>query len=221
MTHKVHPKSYRLKELADWDSRWFENKNLPRYLREDFLIREFLKKKIGKLGVEKIEIERFPGKLTIIISTARPGLLIGRGGEGAEILKKELEKMFNKEKPAFAKATAGKEIKIDIKEIKDPWTSAALVAQWMVQQIERRMPYRRILKQTIEKVMAVRGNQGVRVAMAGRLDGVEIARHEWLKKGRMPRQTIRAIIDYAQDEALCTYGLISVKVWIYKGEKFE
>lgn len=222
MTHKVHPKSYRLRDSADWDSRWFEKKNLPRSLKEDFLIREFLKKKIGKLGVAKIEIERFPGKLIIIISTARPGLLIGRGGGGVEVLKKEIENKILKEKTVFNEAKTGKkEIKIDIKEIKDPWTSAVLVAQWMVQQIERRTAYRRILKQTIEKVMAVKGNLGVRVAMAGRLDGVEIARREWLKKGRMPRQTIRAVIDYAQDEALCTYGLISVKVWIYKGEKFN
>lgn len=214
MSHQVHPKSYRLKGLADWGSRWFEKKNLTLSLEEDFKIREFLKKKIGRLGVEKVEIERFPGKIMIIIFSARPGLIIGRGGGGIEELKKALENNI------FGRA-AKKEIKIEIKEIRNPWSSAALVAQWMVQQIEKRMPFRRTLKQAIEKAMASKENQGIRVEVAGRLDGAEIARREWLKKGRLPRQTLRADIDYARDEALCTYGIVSVKVWLYKGEKFE
>ncbi|MDI6603269.1 MAG: 30S ribosomal protein S3 [Patescibacteria group bacterium] len=209
---KVHPKAFRIKEITDWESRGFYEKDFKKLLKEDFEIREFLKKKIGKLGVEKIEIERFPGKAKIIISTARPGLIIGRGGGGVEELKKELEKKILKEKK--------QEIKLEIREIKEPWASATLAAQWISQQIEKRLPYRRVLKQALDKIMAVKGVEGARVQVAGRLNGIEIARTEWLKRGRLPRQTLRADIDYAQDRAYCTYGVIGIKVWIYKGEKF-
>jgi small subunit ribosomal protein S3 len=214
MTHKVQPKSYRLKKLADWNSRWLDKKKTPQYLEEDFKIREVIQKKIGKLGLEKIEIERFSNKLNVIISSARPGLIIGRGGEGVEELKKELEKKVFKTGPK-------KEIKLEIKEIKDVWSSASLSAQWVAQQIERRIPPRRVLKQGLEKIMTSRANKGARIEVAGRLGGTEIARREWLKKGNLPRQTLRADIDYAQEKAYCTYGTIGVKVWIYKGEKFD
>lgn len=135
MSHKVHPKSYRLKNLADWSSRWFDKKNLPKYLEDDFKIREFLQKKLGKLGIEKIEIERFSGKVTVIIFSARPGLIIGRGGQGVEDLKKQLEQKILK---------TGKkgELKLEIKEVKDPWSSASLSAQWIAQQLERRFPHK-------------------------------------------------------------------------------
>jgi len=211
MGHEVHPKAFRIKEITDWNSRGFYKKKLPEYLEEDFKIREFLKKRIGKLGIEKIEIERFPGKIMVIISSARPGLIIGRGGEGIEELRKQLEKELVKGK---------KEIKIEIREVKNPWASASLAAQWVAQQIEKRTPFRRVLKQAIDKIMVTKGVEGCRVEVAGRLGGVEIARTEWLKRGRLPRQTIRADIDYAKAEALCTYGIIGIKVWIYKGEKF-
>jgi len=214
MSHKVHPKAYRLKNLSDWDSRWLNSKKIPQYLEEDFKIRGIVKEKIGKIGVEKIEIERFSGKVTIIISSARPGLIIGRGGEGVEDLRKEIEKKI-------FKTGAREKIKIEIKEVKDPWASAVLSAQWMIQQIEKRVPFRRVLKQAVEKVMTSRAVQGVRVEVAGRLDGTEIARREWLKKGRLPRQTLRADIDYAQETAHCSYGAVGVKVWIYKGDKFD
>jgi len=211
MGHEVHPKAFRIKEITDWNSRGFYKKKLPEYLEEDFKIREFLKKRIGKLGIEKIEIERFPGKIMVIISSARPGLIIGRGGEGIEELRKQLEKELVKGK---------KEIKIEIREVKNPWASASLAAQWVAQQIEKRTPFRRVLKQAIDKIMVTKGVEGCRVEVAGRLGGVEIARTKWLKRGRLPRQTIRADIDYAKAEALCTYGIIGIKVWIYKGEKF-
>lgn len=214
MTHKVHPKAYRLKELADWNSRWLDKKNFPKNLEEDFKIRDFLKKKIGKIGIEKIEIERFPGKTTIIIFSARPGLIIGRGGGGVEELKKTLERKIFKGKTK-------KDLKLDIKEIREPWSSAALSAQWIAQQIERRIPHRRILKQSLEKIMASKTVKGARVEVAGRLGGAMISRTEWLGKGRMPRQTLRADIDYAQVNAYCIYGVIGVKVWIYKGERFD
>jgi len=213
MSHKVHPKAYRLKELASWSSRWLDKKKLPQYLEEDLRIREFLKKKIGKLGVEKIEIERFPGKIKIIIFSARPGLIIGRGGGGIEELKKELEKEIFKTGPK-------RELKLEINEIKNPWSSAALSAQWIAQQIERRMPHKRVLKQALEKITAVKTNKGAKVEVSGRLRGAQIARRDWLKKGRLPLQTLRSDIDYAQERAYCTYGVIGVKVWIYKGEKF-
>jgi len=220
MAHKVHPKAYRLKELGDWDSRWLNKKDLAKNLEEDFKIREFLQKKIGKLGIEKIEIEKFPGKIVIIISSARPGLIIGRGGEGIEILKKELERKVLKQEPSSKNKTR-RELKLEIKEIQDPWSSAPLAAQWITQQIERRVPRRRVLKQALEKIIASKQVKGARIELSGRLDGVEIARREWLQKGRLPRQTLRADIDYALAEAHCSYGVIGVKVWIYKGEKFE
>ncbi len=211
MGHRVHPKIFRIKDLSNWGSRWLSKKEFPKYLEEDFKIREFLEKKLGRLGIEKIEIERLPGKINMIISSTRPGLIIGRGGGGVEELKKELEQKIIGEK---------KEIKIEIREVKNPWVSAPLAAQWMAQQIEKRVRYRRVLKQALAKIMAQKEIQGARVEVAGRLDGVEIARTEWLKKGKLPRQTLRADIDYGQARAFCTYGVVGVKVWIYKGEKF-
>lgn len=208
MTHKVHPKIFRIKKIENWSSRGFYEKKFVEYLNEDFKIRELLKEKLKKAGVSQIEIERTPTKVNIIISTARPGLVIGRRGEGLEFLKKELEKKIQK-----------KEIKLEIREIRDPWLSADLAAQWMAQQIENRTRYRRVLKQALGKIMAHREVQGARVEVAGRLDGIEIARTEWLKEGKLPRQTLRADIDYAQARAYCRYGIVGVKVWIYKGEK--
>lgn len=222
MAHKVHPKVFRIKNLSGWDSRWLEKKKFPQYLEEDFKIREFLKNKLGKIGIERIEIERFSDKINIIMSSARPGLIIGRGGGGVEELKKELERMLLKGRPASVKARASKrEIRIEIREVKNPWLSAPLSSQWVAQQIEKRIAFRRVLKQAVDKIITQKGVEGCRVEVAGRLDGREIARTEWLKKGKLPRQTIRADIDYAQEKAFCTYGTIGVKVWIYKGQKFE
>lgn len=214
MSHKVHPKVYRLRDSSDWGSRWLDRKRLPEYLEEDFRIREYLSKVLKDGGVESIEIERFPGKVNVLINTARPGLIIGRGGKGAEDLKRALESMLPM--PKIGK----RELKLDIREVKNPWTSASLSAQWAAQQLEKRVGHKRVIKQVLEKIMANREMQGARIEISGRLGGSEIARREWLKKGRMPRQTIRAIIDYHLAEAFCSYGVIGVKVWIYKGEKF-
>jgi len=216
MTHKVHPKVFRIREIDDWDSRGFYGKKIPEHLRGDFEIREFLKRRLANMGIEKVEIERFPGKLNIIISSARPGLIIGRGGGGVEELKREMETILKKKKINLLT----KELRIEIKEIKDPWLSASLAAQWVSQQIERRIPYRRVIKQSLDKITAHKNVQGARVEVAGRLDGATIARRQWLKKGKLPRQTLRADIDFAQAEARCSYGVVGVKVWIYKGEKF-
>jgi len=214
MAHKVHQKIFRIKKITDWDSRGFYKKKTPQYLEEDFKIRNFLKKKLEKVGIGRIEIERFPGKTNVIISTLRPGFIIGRGGKGIEDLKKELEKIIFKGKER-------KELKLEIQEIKDPWSSAVLTAQWIAQQIEKRIRYRRVLKQTLDKVMYSKEVKGCRIQISGRLNGIEIARREWLQRGKLPRQSLRADIDFAQAEANCTYGVIGIKVWIYKGEKFD
>lgn len=212
MAFKAHPKALRIRKIEDWNSRGFYEKNFASNLKEDFQIRKFLEEKIEPLALEKIEIERSPGKINLIINTPRPGLIIGRGGEGVENLKKEIEKKILKGK---------NELRIEIREVKNPWTSATTVAKWMASQVEKRVPYRRVLKQALAKIMAQKGIQGAKVQLAGRLDGVEIARTEWLKQGKLPRQTLRADIDFAQATAFCTYGVVGVKVWIYKGEKFD
>lgn len=212
MSHKVHPKIYRVEETKDWCSRGFYGKRFTQYLEEDFKIREFLKKKLpSNTLIEIIEIERSGNKLNIIINTARPGLIIGRGGEGIERLKKLLEKELGIKKRG--------ELKVEIREVKNSWMSASLVSKWIASRIEKRIPFRRVLKRALSQILSNREVKGARVQVSGRLDGKEIARTEWLKEGQLPRHTIRADIDYAQAEALCTYGKIGVKVWIYKGER--
>ena len=217
MAHKVHPKSFRIKGTEDWNIRGFYGRKMPQYLEEDFLIKDFLRKKLIEASVANIQIEHSANKLNVIIETARPGLIIGRGGNGIEALKKEIENKIRRQ----IKNKSKREIKIEIREIKNPWISAALVAQMAAQQIEKRIPFRQVLKKTIERVMTNREVKGIRIEAAGRLNGIEIARREWLGQGQLPRNTIRADIDYAQDEAKCTYGKIGIKVWIYKGDKFE
>lgn len=221
MAHKVHPKSFRIKETEDWNIRGFYGRKMPLYLEEDFLIKDFLRKKLIEASVANIQIEHSANKVNVIIDTARPGLIIGRGGNGIEALKKEIETRIRKKTKNRPVATTKRELKIEIREIKNPWVSAALVAQMCAQQIEKRMPFRRVLKKSIERVMTGREAKGVRIEVSGRLNGIEIARREWLGEGRLPRNTIRADIDYAQDEAKCTYGKIGIKVWIYKGDKFD
>ena len=218
MAHKVHPKSFRIKGTEDWNIRGFYGKKMPQYLEEDFLVKDFLRKKLIEASVANIEIEHSANKFNIIIETARPGLIIGRGGNGIDALKTEIE---NKIARKLKNNKSKREIKIEIREVKNPWISAALIAQMSAQQIEKRMPFRQVLKRTIERVMTNREVKGIRMEVAGRLNGIEIARREWLGQGRLPRNTIRADIDYAQDEAQCTYGKIGIKVWIYKGDKFE
>jgi len=206
--------------MEDFNIRGFYGKNMQAYLEEDFLIKDFLREKLSEASVANIEIEHSANKLNVIIETARPGLIIGRGGEGVEILKTAVEKIITKKDKKTAKAPK-RAIKIDIKEIKNPWISAALVGQMAAQQIEKRIPFRQVLKRSIERVMQNKEVKGIRMEVSGRLNGIEIARREWLTQGRMPRQTIRADIDYAQTAAHCTYGAIGIKVWIYKGDKFE
>jgi small subunit ribosomal protein S3 len=236
MTHKVNPKAFRIRGMEDFNIRGFYGKNMSKYMEEDFLIKDFLRTKFAEASVANIEIEHSANKLNIIIETARPGLIIGRGGEGAEVLKKHIEAQLAKtakEKADFiktstippvkssAKTKTTRQIKIDVKEVKNPWISAVLVGQWAAQQIEKRIPFRQVLKRSMERVMQNKEAKGVKMQVSGRLNGNEIARDEWLKQGRMPLGTIRADIDYAQVEAHCTYGTIGIKVWIYKGDKFN
>ncbi|MDO8474384.1 MAG: 30S ribosomal protein S3 [bacterium] len=213
MAHKVHPKAFRMKEMKDWSSRWIEKKNYAKTLQEDFVIREFLLKKLKEASVESIDIERILGKIMVIVTSGRPGLIIGRAGAGIEILRKSIEGIVGKAK--------AKEVRLEVREIKNPWESATLTAQFVAQQLEKRMPPRRVLKQTLQKAMATKGIEGVKVEIAGRLGGAEIARREWLKLGRLPLATLRARIDYGFAEALTTFGTIGVKVWMFKGEEFK
>ena len=223
MSHKVHPKVFRIRETNDWLSRGFYERNFVRLLREDFIIRQFLDKKLKDLSVEKVEINRLPNKTGVVIYTSRPGLIIGRGGEGVEKLSRELIKIIIKtihltQKDGFE---LEKKLKLENKEVKNPWMSSKLVAEWISQKIERRTPFRKTIKQAVEKTMANKEVQGVKIEVAGRLDGVSIARNERAEAGRLPRNTIRADIDYIQHIAICTYGVIGIKVWIYKGDKFD
>ena len=218
MTHTVHPYAHRLGIIRDWKSRWF-SANPKKYresLKTDTIIREFLIKKLRGAFVSSIEIERNQNMLRVIIKTSRPGIIIGRRGEGSEKLKAELISKVNKlkldEKP---------EIKIDIEEIRSPESNAAIVSQMIAAGLEKRMPFRRVLKQTVDKVMANRDVKGVRIAVSGRLGGVEMSRREQVKKGRVPLQTFRADIDFAREKAYLPYGVIGVKVWIYRGDIFS
>ncbi|MDD5750568.1 MAG: 30S ribosomal protein S3 [Candidatus Pacebacteria bacterium] len=219
MSHKVHPKILKVREIKDWLSRGFYEKDFRFNLQEDYLIRTFLTKKLMQASVESIEIERGRSALRVIIKTARPALVIGRGGQEVEKLKQGIDKILAGIKNA--KPDQKKEVKIEILEVKNPWASAPLVAQWIAGQIEKMVPFRRTMKMALGKLMEQKDVQGARVQVAGRLNGSEISRTEWLAEGKLPRQNLRAVIDYALEEARCTYGTIGVKVWIYKGESFK
>lgn len=218
MTHVAHPYVQRLGIVRDWKSRWFASdpKKYREYVRTDAAVRKFLAKKLRGMYIASVEIERNEKIFRIAISTSRPGLIIGRSGEGATKLKKEIDMLMR-----TLKLTEKPEIKIDIEEIRSPETSATIVGQMVVEGLEKRMPFRRVMKQTAEKVMANRDVKGVRIIAAGRLGGAEMARKEETKKGRIPLQTLRADIDFAREKAILPYGSIGVKVWIYRGDIFE
>ncbi|MDA1334429.1 MAG: 30S ribosomal protein S3 [bacterium] len=210
MTHSVHPYSFRIGTLRDWKSRWFQRHDYAKSLEEDVTVREWLMEKLRPVQVSDIEIERSRKTITLIIKTPRPGLLIGRGGEGVEKLRKEIQK-----KMGF------KDFKVTVEEVRTPYADARVVARLVVTDLERRMSFRRVLKMTIEKVMASGTVKGVRIEVSGRLDGAEMGRRQWLRKGLIPLQTLRADVDYCRDRARLPYGTIGVTVWIYRGEVFE
>lgn len=216
MTHTVHPYSHRLGIIRDWKSRWFGLKNkYKEFLKSDVLLREYLEKKLRGNYVSNIEMERGEKVLRIIIETSRPGMIIGRSGDGAVKLKDDILSFLKRNK-----LTTGGEVKLDIKEIKSPESNSAIVAQMIADGLEKRLPFRRVAKQVMDKVMANRDVQGVKIELAGRLGGATMARREKLKKGRIPLQTLRADVDFTKYEARLPYGGIGIKVWIYKGEIF-
>lgn len=216
MSHNVHPYSHRLGVIRDWKSRWFGvNKQYRDFLKCDVLIRQFLEKRLKGMYIGGIEIERSQKTLRIVIKTSRPGMIIGRSGEGATKLRNDVMKKLQS-----LKVGHGEELKIDIEEIRSPESSSAIVVQMIAEGLEKRMPFRRVMKQMVEKVMANRDVQGVKIYLGGRLGGADMARSEVLKKGRIPLQTFRADIDYAIGRATIPQGDLGIKVWIYKGDIF-
>lgn len=206
MGQKVNPKGLRVGIIRDWDSKWFATrKDYINFLHEDFKIRKFIKAKLYIAGISLIEIERAANRVKITINTAKPGIVIGRGGTEVENLRKELVKM------------TGKQINLNIAEVKKPELNAQLVSENIATQLEKRIAFRRAMKQGVTKSMRM-GAQGIKIATSGRLNGAEIARTEWYSEGKVPLHTLRADIDYGFAEANTTYGKIGVKVWIYKGE---
>jgi len=202
---KVHPHGFRLGVTRTWDSRWYSERDFGNFLIEDFKLREFVKRKLAQASISKIGIERAAGKIKLIIHTARPGIVIGPKGSEIEKLRREVLKMTNKE------------VIVDIKEIRRPEIEAQLVAENVAQQLERRIAFRRAMKKSVSSALKS-GAKGIRIATAGRLGGAEMARRESYREGRVPLQTLRADIDYGFAEASTTYGVIGIKVWIFKGE---
>ena len=218
MTHVVHPYSHRLGIIRDWKSRWF-GKDTNQYvdqLRADVLVRAWMTKRLRGMYLSLIEIERTEKQYRIMIHTSRPGMIIGRGGDGIEKLRTALKKEM-----ARLKIIVPQDVKLDIIEVSSPEADASIVAAMIAEGIEKRLPFRRVLKTTIEKVMANRDVQGARIAVSGRLGGAEMARREQIKRGGIPLQTLRADIDFARERANMTYGVIGIKVWIYRGMKFD
>ncbi len=218
MSHTVHPYSHRLGILRDWKSRWFgDGKKYRQNLKADTLIRKFIFDKLEGMYVASVEIERNKKSFRLIIQSSRPGLIIGRSGEGAEKLRADLEKFMHKNRIK----EEGVELKIDIEEVKSPESNAMIVALQVKEMLEKRMAFRRVMKQTVEKVMANHDTKGVRIRVAGRLNGADMARTEELMKGQVPLQTFRADIDFANVRAKIPQGDLGVKVWIYRGEVFK
>ncbi len=206
MGRKVHPIGFRLKINKTWEGRWYaEGADYVNQLHQDFALRELVRKEAERAGVSRIEIERFPGKVKVVVHTAKPGILIGRKGENVKKIRTSLEAMV------------GKKIDLEIKEIKSPDLDAFLVAANIADQLQRRISYQRAMKRAIQQAIR-QGAEGIRVEVSGRLSGAEMARAVNMREGQVPRQTLRADIDFSKAEAATTYGRIGVKVWIYKGE---
>lgn len=214
MGKKVNPKIFRISVTKDWPSKWFnDGRTYSRNVEQDVNVRRFLLKKLREAGVDRVEIERTADKISVGVHTAKPGLIIGRGGAGVEDLKKQIHAKFLKN---FKLGN----INLNIHEVDRPNLSAQIILQSMILDIEKRMPFRRVMKQAMNRVERA-GALGVKVVISGRLNGVEIARREMLTSGKVPLHTLRADINYARGTAKTTYGAIGIKVWVYKGDKFE
>ena len=205
MGQKVHPKGFRIGIIRDWDSNWYADRDYSDLVYEDVKIRKYIKDRFYAAGIAKVEIQRTGTRMRVTIHTAKPGIVIGRGGTEVEVLKNELTKMTNKN------------VSINIQEIKKPELDAQIVAENVAQQLEKRISFRRAMKQTVQRSMRT-GAEGIRIAISGRLGGAEIARTEWYSEGKVPLHTLRADIDYGFAEANTTYGKIGIKVWINRGE---
>lgn len=209
MGQKVHPTGIRLGYIKDWNSRWYANsKEYSKLLHEDLLVRDFLKKKLKSASVSKIQINRPANNAQITIHTARPGIVIGKKGEDIDRLRGTVSEMM------------GIPVQLNVEEIRKPEFDAFLVAEGVAQQLEKRIMFRRAMKRAVSNTMRL-GAEGIKISVSGRLNGAEIARTEWYREGRVPLHTLRADIDYGTTEALTTYGIIGIKVWIFKGEVFE
>lgn len=213
MAQKVNPIIHRIPVTQGWRSKWFAHgKQYKKVLRQDIEIRKYLKKKLSDAGIDRIELERSPDQLSVNIYTSKPGVVIGRGGMGADNLKKEIKSTFLKDEKL--------NVQINIKEVDKPQLSAGIVAQNIAQDITKRIPFRRTMKRALDQIMKA-GAKGAKLELKGRLDGKEIARKERVQAGNVPLQTFRADIDYSRIAAFTTYGAVGIKVWIYKGEVFE
>lgn len=225
MTHVVHPYAHRLGIIRDWKSRWFAAtpEEYRRNVMVDAAIRRFLTKRLRGHYVTSVDIERNQKTIRILVKTSRPGLVIGRSGEGSVRLTKELAEVVRSIKaPAgTAPLKETRAIRLDIEEVRSPESQAAVVAYVVAEGLEKRQPFRRVLKQAVEKAMANRDVEGVRIVISGRLGGAEMSRTEKIKKGRVPLQTLRADIDFAREIAYLPYGVIGIKVWIYRGDIFS
>lgn len=209
MGQKINPTGFRLSVLKNWSSKWFaRGRNFSKLLNEDIKVREYLRKKLSHASVGEVIIERPSKNARITICSARPGVVIGKKGEDIEILRKQLEKLIHIP------------VHINIEEIRKPEIDAQLIADNIAQQLEKRIMFRRAMKRAIQNAMRL-GAQGIKIMSSGRLNGIEIARTEWYREGRVPLHTLRAEVDYATSEAKTTYGIIGVKVWVFKGEQLE
>jgi small subunit ribosomal protein S3 len=217
MGQKIHPTLYRLGITKNWPVRWFIKGGYGKLLEEDEAIRNVIKSKIGQAGIASIEIERTAGNVKIFIKAARPGFIIGRGGKGIEELNRAIESALKKVRKSKTKTS----LSVNVEELKRSEISATYVAQQVAWDLEKRLPYRRTIKKYLESMMQNKDVKGAKIFLSGRLNGNEIARREWLSRGSLPLQTLRADIDYGQATAYTTYGTIGVKVWIYKGEIFN